>query len=147
MVEIGSKPMLWHIMNIYSAYGYREFILALGYKAEVVKEYFLNFFAINNDLTIDLSDGKTAFHERNLPNWLILLVDTGIETQTGGRIKRLKEWIGNETFMMTYGDGLSNVDISKLVAFHKKHKKLATVTAVHTACSFWGTCLRGEQGC
>jgi glucose-1-phosphate cytidylyltransferase len=145
MVEIGGKPMLWHIMNIYAAYGYQEFILALGYKAEVVKEYFLNFFAINNDLTVDLGTGKTTIHERNLPNWIINLIDTGIQTQTGGRIKRLKEWIGNETFMLTYGDGLSSININELVAFHKKHKKLATVTAVHPPARFGGLVLEQNR--
>jgi glucose-1-phosphate cytidylyltransferase len=145
MVEIGGKPILWHIMNIYAAYAYHEFVIALGYKAEVVKEYFLNFFTINNDLSVDLSNGKSTIHKRNLPNWLIHLIDTGLDTQTGGRIKRLKEWIGNETFMMTYGDGLSNVNISDLVAFHKKHKKLATVTAVHPPARFGGLILKENR--
>jgi glucose-1-phosphate cytidylyltransferase len=145
MLEIGGKPMLWHIMNIYSTYNYREFVIALGYKAEIVKEYFLNFFAINNDLSIDLSDGKTNFHKRNLPDWLIHLVDTGLETQTGGRLKRLREWIGNETFMVTYGDGLSNVNIDALVAFHKSHEKLATVTAVHPPARFGGLVLEQDR--
>lgn len=145
MVEIGGKPMLWHIMNIYATFGFFEFILALGYKAEVVKEYFLNFFAINNDLTVDLGTGKTTIHERNLPNWIINLIDTGIQTQTGGRVKRLKEWIGNETFMLTYGDGLSNININELVAFHKKHKKLATVTAVHPPARFGGLVLEQNR--
>src|SRR3990172_1093531 len=106
MVEIGGKPMLWHIMKIYGYHGYQEFILALGYKAEVVKEYFLNFYAIDNDLTLDLENGRTIVHEGNQPDWRIRLVDTGLNALTGGRIKRLKEWIGNETFMMTYGDGV-----------------------------------------
>lgn len=145
MIEIGSRPILWHILNIYAAYAYREFIIALGYKAEVVKEYFLNFFAINNDLSIDLSSGKTTIHKRILPDWLIHLVDTGLETQTGGRIKRLKEWVGGETFMLTYGDGLSNVNIPELVAFHKKHKKLATVTAVHPPARFGGLVLEENK--
>ncbi len=145
MVEIGGKPMLWHIMNIYSAYMFNEFILALGYKAEVVKEYFLNFFAINNDLSIDLSNGKTDVHKRNSSDWLIHLVDTGLQTQTGGRLKRLKDWIGNETFMMTYGDGLSNVNVTELVSFHKKHKKLATVTAVRPPARFGGLVINGNS--
>lgn len=145
MVEIGGKPMLWHIMNIYAAHGFEEFVLALGYKAESVKEYFLNFFAINHDLTVDLETGKTVIHEGGLPSWKIHLINTGLETQTGGRIKRLKEWVGNETFMMTYGDGLSNVNIEELVAFHKSHKKLATVTAVHPPARFGGLVLQGNR--
>lgn len=145
MVEIGGKPMLWHIMNIYASYGHDEFILALGYKAEVVKEYFLNFYAINNDITLDLEEGHTVVHEGNQPHWKIHLIDTGIATQTGGRIKRLKEWIGNETFLLTYGDGVSNIDIEKLIAFHKSHGKLATVTAVHPPARFGGLVLNGNQ--
>ena len=145
MIEIGGKPMLWHIMNIYAHHGHDEFILALGYKAEVVKEYFLNFYALNNDLTLDLEEGHTEIHEGNQPHWKIHLIDTGIATQTGGRIKRLKEWIGNETFLMTYGDGVSNIDIDKLVAFHKSHGKLATVTAVHPPARFGGLVLEGNH--
>lgn len=141
MVEIGGKPMLWHIMNIYASYGLSEFILALGYRAEVVKEYFVNFYTLNNDLTIDLSKGTKEIYAGKQPNWKIHLVDTGLSSQTGGRLKRLKEWIGNETFMMTYGDGLSNVDIQNLIDFHKKHKKLATVTAVHPPARFGGLVL------
>lgn len=145
MVEIGGKPMLWHIINIYSYYGFHEFILALGYKAEVVKEYFLNFYALNNNLTLDLEQGRTIIHERVQPNWRIHLVDTGLSTMTGGRIKRLKEWIGNETFMMTYGDGVSDVNVEKLVEFHKSHGKLATVTAVRPPARFGGIVLEGDR--
>jgi glucose-1-phosphate cytidylyltransferase len=145
MVEIGGKPVLWHIMNFYASFGHSEFILALGYRAEMIKEYFLNFFAINHDLSIDLGSGQTIFHEKKLPNWLIHMVDTGLHTQTGGRIKRLKKWIGNEPFMMTYGDGLSDVNIEKLIAFHKNHKKLATVTAVRPPARFGGLVVEGPQ--
>jgi glucose-1-phosphate cytidylyltransferase len=145
MVEIGGKPLLWHIMRLYAAYGHNEFVLALGYKAEVVKEYFLNFFAINNDLSIDLGSGKTTIHAGNQLDWQMHLIDTGLDTETGGRLKRLKQWIGNETFMMTYGDGLSNVNIDALLAFHKKHKKLATVTAVHPPARFGGLVLDGDS--
>jgi glucose-1-phosphate cytidylyltransferase len=144
MVEIGGKPILWHIMSIYAAFGHSEFILALGYKAEVIKEYFLNFFAINNDFSIDLSCGQTNIYQRKQPDWRVHLIDTGLDTQTGGRLKRLKKWIGNEPFMMTYGDGLSNVNIDQLLAFHKKHKKLATVTAVHPPARFGGLVLQGN---
>ena len=120
MVEIGVKPILWHIMNIYAAHGINEFVIALGYKGEYIKEYFLNFYAINNDITIDLSTGKTTIHDGNQPNWKIHLVDTGLFTQTGGRLRRLKNWLGkNETFLFTYGDGLADIDLSALLEFHK----------------------------
>lgn len=136
MVEIGGKPLLWHIMNVYAAHGYDEFIVALGYKGDFVKEYFLNFYAVNNDLTIEVSKGKTVVHDGRQPRWTVHLVDTGLNTQTGGRVARLRSWIGNETFMLTYGDGLSDVDVKKLVEFHKSHGKLATVTAVRPPARF-----------
>ncbi len=145
MIEVGGKPMLWHLMNIYSHYGFHEFILALGYKSEVVKEYFLNYFAINNDLTVDLKSGKTKIHQNRALEWAIHMIDTGLSTQTGGRLKRLKDWIGDETFMMTYGDGVSNVDIEKLLAFHRAHGKLATVTAVHPPARFGGLVMEGPR--
>ena len=145
MVEIGNKPLLWHIMQIYSHFGHKEFVLALGYKAEVVKEYFLNFYAINNNLTIDLTSGETKIHEGDVPDWLIHLIDTGLNTQTGGRIKRLKQWIGNETFLLTYGDGVANIDLDALVASHKKSGKLATVTAVHPPARFGGLVFEGSN--
>lgn len=145
MVEIGGKPLLWHLMHIYSGYGFSEFILALGYKAEVVKEYFLNFYALNNDLSLDLQNGATTVHGKRQPNWRLHLVDTGLHTLTGGRIKRLKEWIGNETFMMTYGDGLADIDLERLVEFHRDHGKLATVTAVHPPARFGALVLEGTK--
>ena len=124
MIEIGGKPLLWHIMNIYSNHGIIDFIIAAGYKAEVIKSYFLNFYAINNDISIDLETGKTTVHEGKLPKWKIHIVDTGLHTQTGGRVKRLQKWLADaETFMVTYGDGLSNVDIKALLGFHKFHGK------------------------
>jgi len=137
MVEIGGKPILWHIMNIYAAFDINEFIIALGYKAEVIKEYFLNFYALNNDISIDLSSGKTTIHDGNQPNWKIHLVDTGLNTETGGRLKRLTPWLDkNETFMFTYGDGVADIDLNALLQFHKLHGKLATVTAVRTPARF-----------
>ena len=145
MVEIGGKPILWHIMSIYSAHGFNEFICALGYKAEIVKDYFQSFYALNNDLTVDLGTGKTTIHERQHPPWKIHLVDTGLNTQTGGRIKRLENWIGAETFMATYGDGVSDVDIKALLAFHKAHGKLATVTAVRPPARFGNIDIRNGQ--
>ena len=142
MIEIGGKPILWHIMSIYAAFGHTEFCCALGYKSELVKQYFLNFFALNNDLSIDLGTGKTTIHERQHPAWKIHLVDTGLNTMTGGRIKRLQSLIGNETFMATYGDGVSDVDIEALLKFHRAHGKLATVTAVRPPARFGGIEIR-----
>ena len=139
MIEIGGKPMLWHIMNIYAAHGIREFIIALGYRAEVVKEYFLNFYALNNDISLDLSAGKTTIHAGNQPPWIVHLVDTGLDTQTGGRIKRILKWLGDDdTFMATYGDGLADVDIAALLRFHQSHGRLATVTTVRPPARFGG---------
>ena len=146
MVEIGGKPILWHIMNIYSGHGVKEFIIALGYKAEIIKEYFLNFYALNNDISIDLASGQTTIHDGNQPDWGVHLVDTGLHTQTGGRLKRLQKWLGNdETFMMTYGDGVGDVDISALLKFHNTHGKLATVTAVRPPGRFGAMALEGNQ--
>lgn len=145
MVEIGGKPILWHILNIYSSYGYREFVIALGYKAEVVKKYFLDFYAINNDLTLDFAHGETKIFSGKQPDWTVHLIDTGLTTQTGGRIKRLRDWIGQETFMLTYGDGLANINISDLVAFHRRHGKKATVTAVHPSARFGALVLNKDE--
>jgi len=136
MVEVGGKPMLWHIMNLYAQHGFNEFVLALGYKSEVIKEYFLNFHALNNSITVDLETGKSTVHETNVIDWKVDLVDTGLLTDTGGRIKRLKEWIGNETFMLTYGDGIADINIEELVDFHKSHGKLATITSVRPPSRF-----------
>lgn len=145
MVEIGGKPILWHIMNIYAYHGFYEFIVALGYKGEVIKEYFLNFHTSNNNLTVDLAKGHTTVHDGRQPCWRIHLVDTGLETQTGGRVRRLRDWIGNQTFMLTYGDGLSDVDIKAVVAFHKSHGKLATVTAVRPPARFGSLIFDGDR--
>jgi len=136
MVEIGGKPILWHIMNLYSAHGHKDFIIALGYKGEIIKEYFLNFYALNNDISLDIRNGRTDVHQGRQPDWRVRLVDTGHDTQTGGRIKRLESWIGNETFMATYGDGLADIDLDALLAFHRSHGKIATVTAVHPPSRF-----------
>jgi glucose-1-phosphate cytidylyltransferase len=145
MVEIGGHPILWHILNIYSAFGYREFLIALGYKSEVIKKYFLDFYAINNDLTLNFASGNTKICSEKQPDWTVHLVDTGQSTQTGGRIKRLKNWIGNETFMLTYGDGLASIDISALISFHQKHGKIATVTAVRPSARFGGLVLKDHR--
>ncbi len=146
MIEIGGKPMLWHIMNIYAAQGINEFIIALGYKGDYVKEYFLNFYAINNDITIDLSTGETTIHEGNQPDWKIHLVDTGHYTQTGGRLKRLRNWIGNdEIFVFTYGDGVADINLKRLLEFHKSHDKIATVTTVRVPARFGRIGFKGDQ--
>jgi len=146
MVEIGGNPILWHIMNIYSAFGLNEFIVALGYKGESIKKYFLNFYSLNNDVSIDLSCGRQVIHKSNQPNWKLHLIDTGLTTQTGGRIKRLKGWLEEEeTFMLTYGDGVADIDIGALLEFHRSHGKLATVTVVHPPARFGAVSLRESQ--
>ncbi len=145
MVEIGGKPMLWHIMNIFGAYGVDEFIIALGYRGEVIKEYFLNFYALNNDLTLDLASGETRVHHGRQPRWKVHLVDTGAATQTGGRVKRLEKWLGDDrTFLMTYGDGVADVNIRSLIRFHETHGKLATVTTVRPPARFGGIVFQGD---
>ncbi len=146
MVEIGGKPILWHILNIYSAHGFNEFIVALGYKAEYVKEYFLKFYALNNDISVDLATGKTVIHDGRQPAWKVHLVDTGLHTQTGGRLKRLKSWLEpGEDFMFTYGDGVADLDVPALVAFHKSHGKLATVTTVRSPARFGRLAFEGDR--
>lgn len=136
MVEIGGKPILWHIMSHYSSFGFNEFIIALGYKSEVIKHYFLNFYAMNHDLTIDLRSGSVHYHETQMLRWKVQLVDTGLNTQTGGRVKRLKDWIGDEPFMLTYGDGVSNVNLHDLLRYHRSQGKIATLTAVRPPSRF-----------
>lgn len=130
MVEIGGKPIIWHIMKIYSHFGFNEFIICLGYKGYVIKEYFSNYFLHQSDVTIDLIGNKIKYHNSKVEPWKITLVDTGLHTQTGGRIKRIQPFIGSEPFMLTYGDGVGNIDILSLIDFHKKKQKIATVTAV-----------------
>jgi len=144
MVEIGGKPILWHIMNIYSAHGCRDFIIACGYRAEVIKEYFSNFMLHNSDLQFDFKTGDQQIVNASAPDWKVAVVDTGIETLTGGRLRRLKSWIGNETFMATYGDGVANIDIRALISFHRSHGKKATITAVNPPPRFGGLELSGD---
>ncbi len=144
MVEIGGKPILWHIMNHYSKYGYNEFVIALGYKAEVIKDYFLQYYALNNDFTIDLSNNHVDYINERHRDWKVTLVDTGQNSLTGGRVKRLQPVIGDEDFMLTYGDAVSDVDISKLVKTHYESGRLATVTAVHPAARFGELQLTGD---
>lgn len=145
MVEIGGKPILWHIMNIYASFGIIEFIIAVGYKAEAIKEYFFNFNALNNDITVDLAVGQTHIHGGKNPNWKVHIIDTGLGTQTGGRLKRLRKWLENEElFMFTYGDGVADVNIHRLLEFHRAHGKLATVTTVRSPSRFGRLTFRGD---
>ncbi len=145
MVEIGGKPILWHIMKSYACYGFKEFLIACGYKGEMIKEYFHNYFIHNSDYIIDLRDGSRQVVKSNGDDWRVGVIDTGLETMTGGRILRLKTWLGNETFLVTYGDGVGSVDIEALVHFHKKHGRIATVTAVRPPARFGGLSLDGDQ--
>lgn len=144
MVEIGGRPILWHVMTIYAGHGYNDFLVACGYKAHLIKEYFHNFIIHNSDYRIDLRDGSQELLNSCSVDWRISVFDTGLETMTGGRILRLKKWIGEEAFMVSYGDGLGDIDISSLVEFHKAHGKLATVTAVHPPSRFGGLELDGD---
>jgi glucose-1-phosphate cytidylyltransferase len=130
LVEIGGKPILWHIMMHYAHYGFKDFVIALGYKGEAIKKYMVDYCSLNSDLTIDLKSGKIEMDDGYKPDWKVKLVDTGTNTQTGGRIKRLAQHLGNETFMLTWGDGVSDVNLKDLLAFHRSHGKLATLTAV-----------------
>lgn len=136
MVEIGGKPLLWHIMHIYADHGFKDFLVACGYKGELIKEYFRNVFLHNNDYVIDLRDGSLSVLNGGSIDWQVGVIDTGLETQTGGRIKRLRQWVGDTTFMVTYGDGVADVDIRSLVQFHCSHGRLATVTAVRPPARF-----------
>lgn len=136
MIEIGGKPILWHIMKIYAAYGHTEFIVCLGYKGWMIKEYFANYYLHNADLTVDLSDNKVEIHRTNAEPFKITLIDTGLDTMTAGRLKRVLPYIGNEPFLLTYGDGVSDVDLDKLVAFHKKNGKICTMTAIQPTSRF-----------
>ena len=129
MVEIGNKPILWHIMKIYSAYGINDFIVCCGYKSFIIKQYFANYLLFTSDVTFDIKNGNLDVHEYNAEPWRITLIDTGEDTATGGRLKRVKGYIGNETFCFTYGDGLSDINISDLIKFHKEQKRTATITA------------------
>jgi glucose-1-phosphate cytidylyltransferase len=130
MVEIGGKPILWHIMKIYSHYGFNDFIVCLGYKGYVIKEYFINYFLYNSDITVQLHDNKLDIHYANTESFKVTLVETGLETNTAGRLQKIKPYVENETFMLTYGDGVADINIPELLSFHHKHGKLATVTSI-----------------
>lgn len=137
MVEIGSKPILWHIMKYYSSFGYNDFVICCGYKQYVIKEWFADYYLHNSDITFDFTqDNKMIVHSNHTEPWKVTLVDTGLNTMTGGRIKRIKKYVGDEPFMLTYGDGVSDVDIDALVKYHKEHGKIATITAVRVGQQF-----------
>ncbi len=136
MVPIGGKPIIWHIMQTYSHFGHKDFYIALGYKAEVVKEYFLNYHTLNADFTVDLASGNISPHQTDPADWKVTLVNTGDESMTGGRVKRLQKFIGNETFMLTYGDGLADINLEDLLKFHRSHGKMVTISAVRPSARF-----------
>lgn len=145
MVEIGGRPMLWHIMKSYAAYGFTEFVIALGYKGDMIKRFFVDYARINSDFTVQLASGDILRRQVCRDDWTVHLIDTGINTITGGRLKRLQKLLGQETFMMTYGDGVADVNISKLLSFHKNHGRLATVTAVRPPARFGGLIFEGDR--
>lgn len=145
MVEIGGRPILWHILKHYSHYGHKDFVIALGYKGEFIKRYFADYNSLESNLTVKMRSGTVIRHESDHPDWNVELIDTGVATLTGGRIKRLAPYVGNETFMLTWGDGVSNVDLNKLLAFHRSHGKLATVTAVRPPARFGHMTFDGDR--
>jgi len=146
MVEIGGKPILWHIMKSYSLHGIKDFIICCGYKGYIIKEYFANYFLHMSDVTLDIANNNMEVHERNAEPWKVTLIDTGEETMTGGRLRRVANYLKpNEDFCFTYGDGLSDIDISSLITFHKQHKKLATVTAVQPPGRYGALTLEGNS--
>jgi len=136
MVPVGGRPILWHIMRTYAHFGHKDFYLALGYKAEFIKEYFLNYRSVNSDFTVDLGTGVVEPHQTDEADWRVTLVQTGLDSMTGGRVKRLQSFIGNEPFMLTYGDGVADIDLGALLDFHRSHGKMVTVSAVHPGARF-----------
>lgn len=144
MVEIGEQPILWHIMKHYAFYGHKEFIVALGYKGDVIKRFFLEYATLPDSFSIDMRSGKVTTHNRITEDWIVHLVDTGLESSTGGRIGRVREYTDNEPFMLTYGDGVANVDLHALLAFHKKQQRIATLTAVRPPSRFGGLIFNGD---
>lgn len=138
MVEIGGKPILWHIMKMYSQQGFNDFIICLGYKGYIIKEYFMHYFIHNSDITIELGNNKVEVHGSNTESFKVTLVDTGLNTKTAGRLKQVQKYLGNEDFMLTYGDGVSDINLKELLAFHKKHNKVATITAIQLDARFGG---------
>jgi glucose-1-phosphate cytidylyltransferase len=144
MVEIGGQPLLWHIMKHYAHYGFKEFFIALGHRGEVIKRFFLDYYNLTGNMTIDLSCGKVELRDQHCEDWMVHLVDTGSESQTGGRVKRLQPWLRDETFMVTYGDGVCNVNLGHLLDFHHSRGRIATVTAVRPPARFGGLVFEGD---
>jgi len=145
MVTVGGRPIIWHIMKTYAHFGYKNFYLALGYKAEIIKEYFLHYRSLNSDFTVDLTTGDIEPHQIDDTDWRVTLVHTGLDSMTGGRVKRMQQFIGNETFMLTYGDGVADIDIEALLNFHKGHGKMVTVSAVHPGARFGEIEMQAQQ--
>jgi glucose-1-phosphate cytidylyltransferase len=145
MIQIGGKPIIWHVMQTYAHGGHKDFYLALGYKAEKIKEYFLNYGILNSNFTVNLASGKTTSRDTNIIDWFVTLIDTGERTMTGGRVKRVGEYIGDETCMLTYGDGVADIDLKALVDFHKSHGKMVTMTAVRPPARFGELELTGDK--
>ncbi|MCX6030216.1 MAG: glucose-1-phosphate cytidylyltransferase [Chloroflexi bacterium] len=145
MVEIGGRPILWHIMQHYAHHGHKEFIIALGYKSAVIKRYFLEYQTLDDNITVNLATGAIQLHAAQRTDWLVHLIETGLNTMTGGRIQRLKPWLQDETFMVTYGDGVGDVDIAELLRFHRTQGRTATVTAVRPPARFGGLTLAGDR--
>ena len=145
MVSIGGRPILWHIMRTYARFGHKDFYLALGYRAEIIKEYFLHYRSLNADFSVDLATGAVTPHQVDAADWRVTLVHTGLESMTGGRVKRLQPFIGTETCLLTYGDGVADIDLERLVAFHRSHGKLVTVTAVHPGARFGELEMQGDR--
>lgn len=145
MVTIGGKPILWHIMNTYAHFGHNDFYIALGYKSELIKDYFLNYRALNADFTVDLESGDITHHQVESNNWKVTLVNTGEDSMTGGRVKRMQSYIGNEPFLLTYGDGVADINLEKLLSFHNDHGKMVTVSAVRPAARFGELEMHGNK--
>jgi glucose-1-phosphate cytidylyltransferase len=144
MVTVGGRPILWHIMRTYAHFGHKDFYVALGYKAELIKEYFLHYRSLNSDFTVDLATGVVSPHQTDDADWRVTLVHTGLESMTGGRVKRMQSFIGNEPFMLTYGDGVADINLDALLAFHRSHGKMVTVTAVHPGARFGELLIENE---
>ena len=144
MVTVGGRPILWHIMRTYANFGHTDFNIALGYKAELIKEYFLHYRSLNADFTVDLANGEVCSHQTDEIDWKVTLVHTGLESMTGGRVKRMQPYIGNEPFLLTYGDGVADIDINALIEFHQQHGKMVTVSAVHPGARFGELDIQGD---
>src|SRR5438874_5477314 len=144
MVEIGGYPILWHILKIYAHYGFNEFVIALGYKGDAIKRFFYDYQSLSGNISINFADGKVEVRDRDCEDWIVHLIDTGQDSMTGGRLWRLKDFLKDETFMVTYGDGVCNIDVAELLRFHRSHGKLGTVTAVHPPARFGELLIRQD---